>query len=69
MEVIKLVTIDEKLVKAVEEITMTDYGCYKNQVPAENIEPMIEDLLYEIEKLEERYNELDEYVKETYNDY
>lgn len=69
MEVIKFVTIDEKLVKAVEEITMTDYGCYKNQVPAENIESMVEDLLYEIEKLEERYKELDEYLQEEYNDY
>lgn len=69
MEVIKLVTIDEKLVKAAEEITMTDYGCYKNQVPAENIESMVEDLLYEIEKLEERYKELDEYLQEEYNDY
>ena len=69
MEVIKFVTIDEKLVKAVEEITMTDYGCYKNQVPAENIEAMIEDLLLEIERLEERYKELDEYLQEEYNDY
>ena len=38
-----LVTIDEKILKAVFEITMTDYGCKGNQVPAENIESMLED--------------------------
>jgi len=64
-----MVTIDEKIIKKVEEITITDYEAKGNQVPAENIEPMIEDLLYEIEKLQERYNELDEYLKEEYNDY
>lgn len=64
-----MVTIEEKIIKAVEEITMTDYGCKGNQVPAENIESMVEDLLYEIEKLEERYKELDEYLQEEYNDY
>lgn len=64
-----MVTIDEKILKAVFEITMTDYGYKGNQVPAENVEAIIEDLLLEIEKLEERYKELDEYVKETYNDY
>lgn len=64
-----MVTIEEKLIKAVEEITMTDYGSKGNQVPAENIESMVEDLLFEIEKLEERYKELDQYVIDTYNDY
>lgn len=60
-----MVTIDEKIIKRVEELTITDYEAKGNQVPAENIESMLEDLLFEIEKLEERY----EYVKETYNDY
>ena len=64
-----MVTIDEKIIKKVEELTITDYQSKGNQVPAENIEAMLEDLLQEIEKLEERYKELDEYVKETYNDY
>lgn len=64
-----MVTIEEKLIKAVEEITLTDYGCKGNQVPIENIESMVEDLLLEIERLEERYKELDEYVKDTYQDY
>jgi hypothetical protein len=64
-----MVTIDEKIIKTVESITITDYEAKGNQVPAENIEAMLEDLLFEIEKLEERYKELDEYVKETYNDY
>jgi hypothetical protein len=64
-----MVTIDEKIIKKVEELTITDYEAKGNQVPAENIESMIEDLLLEIEKLEERYKELDEYLKEEYNDY
>lgn len=64
-----MVTIDENIIKKVEEITITDYQSKGNQVPAENIEAMIEDLLYEIEKLEDRYKELDEYLKEEYNDY
>ena len=64
-----MVTIDEKIIKKVEEITITNYEAKGNKVPAENIEPMIEDLLYEIEKLENRYKELDEYLKEEYNDY
>ena len=64
-----MVTIDENIIKKVEEITITDYQSKGNQVPAENIEAMIEDLLYEIEKLEDRYKELDEYLQEEYNDY
>ena len=64
-----MVTIDEKIIKRVESITTTDYEAQGNQVPAENIESMVEDLLYEIERLQDRYNELDEYVRETYNDY
>jgi hypothetical protein len=64
-----MVTIDEKIIKKVEELTITDYEAKGNQVPAENIESMIEDLLLEIEKLEERYKELDEYLQEEYNDY
>lgn len=64
-----MVTIDEKIIKKVEELTITDYESEGNKVPAENIESMIEDLLYEVDKWKERYEELDEYVKETYNDY
>ena len=64
-----MVTIDENIIKKVESITITDYEAKGNQVPAENIESMIEDLLHEIERLEERYKELDEYLKEEYNDY
>lgn len=64
-----MVTIDEKIIKKVEELTITDYEAEGNKVPAENIESMIEDLLYEVDKWKERYEELDEYVKETYNDY
>lgn len=64
-----MVTIDEKIIKKVEEITSTNYESEGNRVPAENIESMVEDLLLEIERLEERYKELDEYVSDTYNDY
>lgn len=64
-----MVTIDENIIKAVEEITSTDYESKGSQVPAENIESMVEDLLLEIERLEERYKELDEYLQEEYNDY
>ena len=64
-----MVTIDEKFIKAVEEITSNNYESEGNQVPAENIESMVEDLLLEIERLQERYKELDEYLQEEYNDY
>lgn len=63
-----MVTIDEKILKAVFEITMTDYGCKGNQVPAENIESMLEDLLLGIEKLEERYTDLEEKIDTYYYD-
>ena len=63
-----MVTIDEKIIKKVEELTMTDYEAKGNQVPAENIEAMIEDLLLEIEKLEEKYNDLEERIDTYYYD-
>ena len=63
-----MVTIDEKIIKKVEELTITDYEAKGNQVPAENIEGMIEDLLLEIEKLEEKYNDLEERIDTYYYD-
>ena len=63
------VEVDKKILDKIKEITMTDYEIEGNKVPADNIEAMLDDLLREIEKLEERIEDLDDYLKEEYNDY
>ena len=63
-----MVTIDENIIKKVEEITITDYQSKGNQVPAENVEPMIEDLLMEIQRLEDRNIDLEEKIDTYYYD-
>ena len=63
------VEVDKKILDKIEEITITDYEIEGNKVPADNIEAILDDLLSEIEKLEERIKDLDNYLQEEYNDY
>lgn len=63
------VEVEKKILDKIEEITMTDYETEGNKVPADNIESMLDDLLREIEKLEERIEDLNNYLQEEYNDY
>lgn len=63
------VEVDKKLLDKIKEITITDYEIEGNKVPVENVEAILDDLLLEIEKLEERVKDLDNYLQEEYNDY
>jgi peptidoglycan hydrolase CwlO-like protein len=58
--------LDEKLVKEIEKITMTEYEKYGIAVKCEGIEAMLSDLVSEIHHLEERYEELEEDLRENY---
>lgn len=62
-----MVTIDEKIMKKIEDITITNYEYENGSVPAENVEAMLEDLLLEIERLEEKYKELEDMTSEMYS--
>lgn len=51
------VEVDEKILEKIHRITITNYenkGCF---LPAESVQPMLEDLLYEIESLEEKLHD------------
>ena len=52
--------------KKIEDITITNYEYENGSVPAENVEAMLEDLLLEIERLEEKYKELEDMTSEMY---
>lgn len=62
----KLIEPELKTVKKVEKITLTDYKRDGMYVPVEELFFMIEDLLIELDKAEERYNDLEEQVRENY---
>ena len=58
--------IDKKLLERIEEETITDYGTYdvvggdenKTYLPIDNIEPMLKDLLIEIDRLKEKIEDI-----------
>lgn len=56
------ILLDEDLLKRISEITMTRYDD-----KLEDIESMIEDLVYYYHQLEEEFDDYKEYVKENYN--
>lgn len=60
------VKIDEELYKKIQQITFTDYNAIGNLIPVDSIEPMLEDLLCEIEHQEERYEDLEQNVRDNY---
>ena len=59
------VEVDKKILDKIEKLTITDYEIEDNKVPVENVEAILEDLLLEIERLEERIEDLDDYLKEN----
>mgnify|MGYP005977606567 FL=1 len=66
--------IDEKLKDKIEKITITDYDFKGNFLPSESITSIFEDLIYEIDRLEEKYEDLeqdmeDNYIKRPMSDY
>lgn len=62
--------IDKKIYEKVMEITGTDYGFElvdeKYEVDFDALESMIEDLLYLIEALEEKYKDLEQDIEYNY---
>lgn len=66
--------IDEKLKDKIEKITITNYDFKDNFLPSESIISIFEDLIYEIDRLEEKYEDLeqdmeDNYIKRPMSDY
>lgn len=66
--------IDEKLKDKIEKITSTDYDFKGNFLPSESITSIFENLIYEIDRLEEKYEDLeqdmeDNYIKRPMSDY
>ena len=66
--------IDEKLKDKIEKITSTDYDFKGNFLPSESITSIFEVLIYEIDRLEEKYEDLeqdmeDNYIKRPMSDY
>lgn len=57
---------DEDLYNKIVAITTTDYEKYGEFVPSENIMPMIEDLIYEIEHLKEEQEDFERNVEDNY---
>ena len=62
----KLIEPELKTVKKVEEITFGDYRRDGKYVPVEELFSMIEDLLIELDRAEEKYNDLEEQLRENY---
>lgn len=58
---------EEKYIKEIETITGVNYGCRGDLIPMDSIIPMLEDLLCEIdrlnEKLEDEIEQREEYYK------
>jgi len=58
--------IDEAALKKIQEITMTDYEAEGSFLPADSINEIIEDLLLEIDRLQEKYEDLEKDLEENY---
>lgn len=53
-------------IREVEKITCTDYDLSGDFIPVENMMAAIEDLLIEIGRLEERYEDLEQNINDNY---
>lgn len=60
------IKFDEKTIKKIEEITMTDYDVVDNTIDAEMCASIIEDLVFEFESLQDEYNDYIEKVEDRY---
>ncbi|WP_298061731.1 hypothetical protein [uncultured Rikenella sp.] len=55
-----------KQIEKATEITCTDYDLYGNFLPVESVMSIVEDLLWEIDRLQEEYDDLQEDMKNNY---
>ena len=58
--------IDKELKTKIENITGVDYEFKDNFLPSENIVSIFEDLICEIDRLEEKYEDLEKNLEENY---
>lgn len=58
--------IDKELKTKIENITGVDYEFKDNFLPSENIVSIFEDLIYEIDRLEEKYEDLEKDLEDNY---
>jgi hypothetical protein len=65
--------IDKNLMKKIEELTSTDYGLeeyYDDEkkvwINRDVIEPLLDDLIWEMEEREERFNDFKQDVKDNF---
>jgi hypothetical protein len=59
--------VEQKIIDRLKEISITDFEEVGTLIPAESIECIIEELIMEIDRLEEKVEDLKEY-KEQYCD-
>lgn len=62
------IQLNEDLYKKIQSITMVDYEALGNFIPSESIEAMLEDLICEIERLEEKYEDLEQDLQDNYKE-
>lgn len=58
--------LKQDLIDKIEEITCTDYERKGDYIPAENIENMIKDLLCEIDRLNEKIEDIENDIRDNY---
>ncbi len=58
--------IDEDKLKKIEQITCTDYEAKLGYLPVENLNDIIDDLMLEIDKLEEKINDMEQDLENNY---
>lgn len=58
--------ISDTLYKQIEDLTGVDYNRIGKDIPVENIESIIEDLIYEIHNRDEQIEEIKEDIKDNY---
>ena len=58
--------LKQDLIDKIEEITCTDYERKGDYIPDENIENMIKDLLCEIDRLNEKIEDMENDIRDNY---
>ena len=58
--------LDKKIIDKIEEITCTDYKRKGDYIHAENIDSMIYDLLCEIDRLNEKIEDMENDIRDNY---
>ena len=58
--------LKQDLIDKIEEITCTDYERKGDYIPAENIDIMIYDLLCEIDRLNEKIEDMENDIRDNY---